>query len=73
MKRVLKLEGLDCADCAAKLENRIKALEGVKNAGINFITLKCSVEALDKDMEDVLEKVVKLINAEHPEIKVKRA
>ena len=42
MKRVLKLEGLDCADCAAKLENRIKALEGVKNAGINFITLKCN-------------------------------
>ena len=73
MKRVLKLEGLDCADCAAKLENMIKALEGVKNAGINFITLKCNVEADEADMEKVMQEVTKLIKLEHPEISVKRA
>ena len=39
MKRVYKLEGLDCADCTAKLERAIAKLEGVEKVGINFITV----------------------------------
>ncbi|MDO4788828.1 MAG: heavy metal-associated domain-containing protein [Johnsonella sp.] len=71
MKRILKLEGLDCADCAAKLERAIEKLEGVQRAGINFITLKCSIEA--ENMDEVLPKVTELIKKEHPEIEIKRA
>ena len=42
MKRVYKLEGLDCADCAAKLERKLAAIEGITSANINFMTLKCT-------------------------------
>lgn len=70
MKRVLKLEGLDCADCAAKLERAISKLEGVNKVGINFITLKCSLES--DNIEEVLPKVIELIKKEHPDIEVER-
>ncbi len=38
MKRVYKLEGLDCADCAAKLEKKLAAIDGITSANINFMT-----------------------------------
>ena len=37
MKKVFRLEGLDCAHCAAKIEERVSKLEGVKSVVINFI------------------------------------
>ncbi len=36
MKKVFRLEGLDCAHCAAKIEERVSKLEGVKSVVINF-------------------------------------
>ena len=67
MKRVYKLEGVDCADCTAKLERAIAKLEGVEKVGINFITQKCSVEALD---EDVFDKVEKFIVKQEPDVEI---
>ena len=38
MKKKFKLEGLECANCAAKMEKLISDLDGVKEATVNFIT-----------------------------------
>jgi len=35
---------VDCAACAAKMEDAVKATEGVKNATLSFMTLKLNVE-----------------------------
>ncbi|NLP13063.1 MAG: cadmium-translocating P-type ATPase [Clostridium sp.] len=43
-KRELILEGLDCASCAAKIETKVKEIEGVKNASVNFVTKKLTLE-----------------------------
>ncbi|WHH58157.1 heavy metal translocating P-type ATPase [Petroclostridium sp. X23] len=43
LKKELILEGLDCANCAAKIEERVKGLEGVTVANINFVTKKLSI------------------------------
>ena len=67
MKRVYKLEGLDCADCTAKLERAIAKLEGVEKVGINCITQKCSIEALD---EDIFDKVEKFIVKQEPDVEI---
>ena len=40
MKKTFKLEDLDCANCAAKMENAIKKLDGVKDATVSFMTQK---------------------------------
>ena len=40
MKKVFKLEGLNCAHCAAKIEEKSWKIEGVKSVMINFMTTK---------------------------------
>lgn len=67
MKRVYKLEGLDCADCSTKLERSVAKLDGVNKVGINFITQKCSVEA---DDEDVFDRVEKFIVEQEPDVEI---
>lgn len=43
MKKTYKIE-VDCANCAMKMEEAAKQTEGVKDATVNFMTLKMSVE-----------------------------
>lgn len=73
MKRVYKLEGLDCADCAAKLERKLAAIEGITSANINFMTLKCTLEADAEKMNEIIEKAMEIIKVEQPDVEVKRA
>ena len=40
MKKRFKLEDLDCAHCAAKMEEAIKKIEGVNDASVNFLAQK---------------------------------
>ena len=44
MKKTFKLEDLDCANCAAKMETAINKLEGVQKATVSFMTQKMKVE-----------------------------
>ena len=39
MKKKFKMEELDCANCAAKMEAAIKKIEGVNEVSINFLAL----------------------------------
>ena len=55
MRKVFKLQDLDCANCAAKMENAIKNIEGVKSASISFMTQKLVLEADDDRFEAVLD------------------
>ena len=73
MKRVYKLEGLDCADCAAKLERKLAAIEGITSVNINFMTLKCTLEADAEKMNEIIEKAMEIIKVEEPDVEVKRA
>ena len=73
MKRVYKLEGLDCADCAAKLERKLAAIEGITSANINFMTFKCTLEAEAEKMNEIIEKAMEIIKVEQPDVEVKRA
>ncbi len=43
MKKVYKVE-VDCANCAAKMEEAVKNTPGVKDAALSFMTLKLKVE-----------------------------
>lgn len=59
MKKTVRVENLDCANCAAKLERAINKIDGVNEANINFFAMKM---ALDYDEEKYAE-VVKNISA----------
>ena len=73
MKKVFKLEGLDCAHCAAKIEEKVSKLEGVKSVVINFMTTKMTLESVDENIADVGEKVKKLINEVEPDVNMIKA
>ncbi|WP_405358023.1 heavy-metal-associated domain-containing protein [Fusobacterium polymorphum] len=73
MKKVFKLEGLDCAHCAAKIEEKVSKLEGVKSVVINFMTTKMTLESVDENIGDILEKVKKLINEVEPDVNMVKA
>mgnify|MGYP002745095907 FL=1 len=73
MKKVFKLEGLDCAHCAAKIEERVSKLEGVKSVVFNFMTTKMTLESVDENIADVVEKVKKLINEVEPDVNMIKA
>lgn len=47
MKKIFKLEDLDCANCAAKMEAAIAKVDGVESVSVNFFTQKLTLEAAD--------------------------
>ena len=73
MKKVFKLEGLNCAHCAAKIEEKVRKLEGVKSVVINFMTTKMTLESIDDNIEEIIENIKKLINEVEPDVNMVKA
>ena len=60
MKKTYKIE-VDCANCAAKMEEAAKKVPGVKDASVNFMMLKMAVEFEDgADPKAVMPEVLKV-------------
>ena len=53
MKKVFKLEDLDCANCAKKMENAINEIDGVESATVSFISQKLTITADDARFNDI--------------------
>lgn len=70
MKKVFKLQDLDCAHCAAKMQDAIAKIDGVKSVSVNFLMQKMTLEADDAVFEDVLKKAQKAIKKVEPDCKV---
>ena len=70
MKKTFKLEDLDCANCAAKMEAAIKKLDGVKSASVSFMTQKMTIEAEDERFDEVVKAAVKCIARVEPDCRV---
>ena len=62
------LEGLDCANCAKKIENKIANTEGYKNVNVNFSTLKLSFQT---DKKDVKKEVCNIVKSIEPDVIVR--
>ena len=72
MKKSFKLEELDCAHCAQKMEDAIAKLEGVKKVNVNFMAQKMIIEADDDKFEEILDKVQKVIKDVEPDCQIVR-
>ena len=58
MKKKFKMEDLDCANCAAKMEDGIRKIDGVTSASVSFMTQKLVIEADDDRFDEIMKKVV---------------
>ena len=70
MKKTFKLIDLDCANCAAKMENGIKKIDGVTNASVSFMTQKMTVDADDARFDDIMKQVVKACKKVEPDCEI---
>jgi len=73
MKKAFRLEGLGCANCAAKIENAIRKLNGVNAASVNFLTTKMTIEADDDKMDDIVRAASDIVRRIEPDVVVKPA
>ena len=67
MKKKFKMQDLDCAHCAAKMEEAIKKIDGVNDAAISFMAQKLTVDAEDDKFDSFMEEVVKTCRKVEPD------
>lgn len=72
MKKKFKMDELQCAHCAAKMEAGIKKIPGVSDANMNFIMQKLTVEADEERFEEIMDEAQKICDKIEPGIKIVR-
>ena len=60
MKKKFKLIDVDCANCAAKMEDAIKKLDGVNDASVSFMMQKMTIDADDARFDEIMKEVVEV-------------
>lgn len=71
MKKVFRLKGLECANCAGKIERDVQAAKGIIKAELAFMTQRFSVEAEDTfSAEELKELVVKIVKKYESDVAV---
>ena len=69
----LTLEGLNCANCARKIEEKVGRMEGVKESNLNFTTTTLNVKLEKKVKEEhVISEIKKIVEALEPHVKVEK-
>ncbi|MBO5246728.1 MAG: cation transporter [Eubacterium sp.] len=72
MKKKFKLQDLDCANCAAKMEEAIKKIDGVNDATMSFMTQKLTIDAADERFDAIMDEVVKVCAKVEPDMQILR-
>ncbi len=73
MKKTFRLEGLDCANCSAKIERAINELDGVISANINLFTTKLVIEGQEEKMAEIVATSERIVKKFEPHVVFKRA
>lgn len=71
MKKIVKLEGLCCANCAAKIEEEVKKLAGVESASLSFMTQRLTMEIDESKTDEIMEAAKKTAYKIEPEAEFK--
>ena len=70
MKKVFKMIDLDCANCAAKMENEVRKIDGVIDVNISFLAQKMTLEADDARFNDIAKQAAKACKKIDDEVEV---
>ena len=72
-KEVFILEGLDCANCAMKIENKVKEMPTVSAATVDFVSKKLRIEVANKrELETTVANITNVVQKLEPDVKVVR-
>ena len=70
MKTVYKMQDLDCANCAAKMENAIRKIEGVEECSINFMMQKLTIVCAEEKLDEIMQKAVAACRKVEPDCRI---
>ncbi|MCI9666356.1 MAG: heavy-metal-associated domain-containing protein [Angelakisella sp.] len=70
MRKSYKLIDLDCANCAAKMEDGIRRIDGVLSATVSFMSQKLTIETEDGRMDEVMQEVVRVCKKVEPDCQI---
>ena len=72
MKKRFVLTDLDCAACAAKMEDAIQKIDGVNAAAVSFMAQKLTLDAEDARFDAILDEVVRVCRRVEPDCVIHR-
>ncbi len=72
MRKSFRLDEIDCANCARKLQDQLATLDGVDAVSVNFMTQKLTLTAADERFDEVLDRVVALTARIEPDCEIVR-
>ena len=70
MKKKFKLKDLDCANCAAKMEEAIRKIPGVQDASVSFMMQKMTIDADDERFDEIMKEVAKVCAKVEPDCRI---
>ncbi|MDD7408828.1 MAG: cation transporter [Anaerovoracaceae bacterium] len=70
MIKKFKMQDVDCADCAAKMERNIKKIDGVNDATISFMTQKLTLDYEEGKLDQILPEAQKRVSRVDAEAKI---
>lgn len=70
MKKTYKMRDLDCANCAAKMEDAIRKLDGVQDVSISFMTQKLTIRAEEDRLDEIMRQAVKVCKKVEPDCEI---
>lgn len=71
MKKTFILDGLCCANCAAKIEKGIQKLDSIDSAAISFLTGKLIIETETEPSRELLKQIEKTIHKVEPDVEMR--
>ena len=70
MKKVYKMQDLDCANCAAKMENAIRKIEGVEECSVNFMMQKLTIVCAEEKLDEIMQKAAAACRKIEPDCRI---
>lgn len=71
MTRTIRLEDLDCANCAAKIENAVAKIDGVERVNVSFMGQRMELEAEEGRFDAILGSIKKAVRKVDPDVTVR--
>jgi cation transport ATPase len=70
VKKRIRLTNLDCAACAAKMEDAVRKIPGVNGVSVSFLTQKLTLDADDGRFEEILKQAASVCKKIEPDCKL---
>ena len=67
MKKTFKMVDLDCANCAQKMEDAIRKIDGVEDVSVSFMRQKITISAEESLFDEIMKNVVKACKRIEPD------